>query len=66
MMTKAKKETVRIRQVRSGIGYPKDQGATLRGLGLRRMHQVVEREDTPAVRGMINKINHLVRVEAEE
>lgn len=62
----AKKNTVRIRQVKSGIGYSKDQGATLRGLGLRRMNQVVELEDTPSVRGMINKVTHLVRVEAEE
>jgi len=59
-----KKTTIRVRQVKSGIGYAKDQKATLVGLGLRRMNQVVELEDTPAVRGMINKINHLVRIEA--
>jgi large subunit ribosomal protein L30 len=55
---------IRVRQVKSGIGYAKDQKATLVGLGLRRMNQVVEVEDTPAVRGMINKICHLVRIEA--
>jgi len=57
---------IRIRQVKSGIGYPQDQKATLKGLGFRRLNQVVEREDTPAVRGMVNKITHLVRLEAEE
>ncbi|MDQ6965304.1 MAG: 50S ribosomal protein L30 [Mariprofundaceae bacterium] len=60
----SKKTMIRVRQVKSGIGYAKDQKATLVGLGLRRMNQVVELEDTPAVRGMINKINHLVRIEA--
>ena len=54
---------VRVRQVRSFIGYDRRQRATLRGLGLRRMHQTVELEDTPAVRGMINKVIHLVVVE---
>ncbi len=62
----AKKNTIRVRQVKSGIGYSKDQKATLVGLGLRRMHQVVELEDTPSVRGMVNKINHLVVVESAE
>ncbi len=54
---------VRVRQVRSAIGYDRRQRATLRGLGLRRMHQTVELEDTPAVRGMIHKVSHLVVVE---
>jgi len=58
-----KKSMVRVRQVKSGIGYAKDQKATLRGLGLRRLNQVVELEDTPAVRGMIHKVVHLVRIE---
>ncbi|PCI43942.1 MAG: 50S ribosomal protein L30 [Proteobacteria bacterium] len=62
----AKKNTIRVRQVKSGIGYSKDQKATLVGLGLRRMHQVVELEDTPSVRGMVNKISHLVVVESAE
>ncbi len=59
------KKTFKIRQVKSGIGYPKDQKLTLRGLGLRRMHQVVELEDTPSTRGMVNKVRHLVVVEAD-
>jgi large subunit ribosomal protein L30 len=60
----SKKTTIRVRQVKSGIGYAKEQKATLIGLGFRRMNQVVELEDTPAVRGMINKVCHLVRIEA--
>ncbi|MDQ7000773.1 MAG: 50S ribosomal protein L30 [Mariprofundus sp.] len=62
----ASKATIRVRQVKSGIGYAKDQRATLTGLGLRRMHQVVELEDTPSVRGMVNKVSHLVRIESGE
>jgi large subunit ribosomal protein L30 len=53
---------VRIRMIGSMIGCPEKQRATVRGLGLRRMHQVVEREDTPAVRGMVKKIPHLVEI----
>ncbi len=62
----AAKGTIRIRQVKSGIGYSKDQKATLRGLGFRRLNQVVELEDTPAIRGMVNKVRHLVRIESGE
>ncbi len=54
---------VRVRQVRSAIGYDRRQRATLRGLGIRRMNHSVELEDTPAVRGMIRKVLHLVHVE---
>ncbi len=54
--------TVKIKQIGSVIGCTDGQRATVRGLGLRRMHQVVEREDTPMVRGMIKKIPHLVAV----
>ena len=53
---------VRVKQVKSAIGYDRRQRATLRGLGIRRMQQVVELEDTPAVRGMINKVRHLIVV----
>jgi len=60
------KTTLKIRQIKSGIGYAKDQRATLTGLGFHRLNEVVEREDTPAVRGMINKIRHLVRIEEGE
>jgi large subunit ribosomal protein L30 len=54
--------TVKIKQIGSVIGCTDGQRATVRGLGLRRMHHVVEREDTPMVRGMIKKIPHLVAV----
>jgi len=54
--------TIRIKQIGSVIGCTDDQRATVRGLGLRRIHQVVEREDTPMVRGMVRKIPHLVAV----
>ena len=53
---------IRIKQVKSEIGYTRRQRATLVGLGIRRMHQVVEVEDTPSVRGMIAKVSHLVVV----
>jgi large subunit ribosomal protein L30 len=54
--------TVKIKQVGSLIGCTDRQRACVRGLGLRRMHQVVERQDTKAVRGMIDKVPHLVAV----
>ena len=56
-------KTLRITLVRSTIGYRADQRATVRSLGLRRMHQTVERRDTPVVRGQIFKVQHLVKVE---
>jgi len=59
----AKKSTVTVTQIGSPIGRPKDQLATLKGLGLNKMHRTSVLEDTPSVRGMINKISHLVRVE---
>ena len=62
----AKKSVIRVRQIKSGIGYPKDQKATLVGLGFRRMNQTVELEDTPSVRGMVNQVRHLVSIEAAE
>ncbi len=61
-MAKKKKATIKIEQYRSPIGRTQKQRDTLRGLGLRRIRHVVEREDTPAVRGMIKKIPHLVRL----
>jgi len=54
---------IRVTLVRSTIGYTKDQKATARALGLRRLHQTVEHNDNPALRGMIRKIIHLVQVE---
>jgi len=54
---------LRITWTKSTIGYRRDQRATIRSLGLKRLHQVVERYDSPIVRGMVNKVRHLVRVE---
>ena len=53
---------IKIKMVGSLIGCPKRQRATVRGLGLRRLQQVVEREDTPMIRGMIRRVPHLVAV----
>ena len=52
--------TIKVKQIGSVIGCTDKQRATVRGLGLRRMHQVVERKDTPAIRGMVKAIPHLV------
>jgi large subunit ribosomal protein L30 len=49
--------------LRLTIGRPKDQEATIRTLGLRKLHQTVELQDTPSVRGMVNKVRHLLNVE---
>lgn len=57
------KRTVRVTQIRSPIGRPGDQRATLIGLGLNRLHRTRELEDTPSVRGMIEKVRHLVRTD---
>ncbi len=57
---------LRITWVKSAIGYSKRQKATVRALGLRRLGQSVVHEDTPVIRGMINKVQHLVRVEEVE
>lgn len=54
---------IKITQVKSVIDRPKSQKDTLRALGLKKMHQTVEREDTPVIRGMVNKVSHLVTVE---
>jgi large subunit ribosomal protein L30 len=59
---KSESKTLRIKQVRSGIGCTVEMRETLRALGLRKMHQVVERVDTKEVRGMIAKIPHLVQI----
>jgi len=55
--------TLRVKWVKSAIGYSKDQKATIRALGLHKLQQTVEHEDNPAMRGMIRKVNHLVKVE---
>ena len=62
-MAAKKKATVTVTQIGSPIGRRRDQRATLIGLGLNKMHRTRELEDTPSVRGMINKVRHLVRVE---
>jgi large subunit ribosomal protein L30 len=63
MATKEKKTgTIKVKWVVSFIACPRDMRQTVRGLGLRRLHQVVEHQDTPAIRGMILKVRHLVEV----
>jgi large subunit ribosomal protein L30 len=62
-MAKKSSGTLKIKWVRSFIACPKGMRQTIRGFGFRRMNQVVERPDTPAVRGMILKVRHLVTVE---
>ncbi len=64
-MPKSEKDTktVFVTLVKSPIGYTKDQKATVLALGLRRMHQTIEHKDTPALRGMIRKVIHLLQVE---
>ena len=53
---------LRVRQIKSASGHPRDQMATVRALGIRRLQQVVEHNDTPQIRGMIFKVRHLVEV----
>lgn len=55
-------KTIKIKYVRSAIGYNEDQKRTVKALGLTKLHQTVERPDNPAVRGMVNAIQHLVEV----
>ena len=54
---------LKITQIRSTIGRPSGQGKTLRALGIRRMHHTVVHRDTPQIRGMVFKVQHLVRLE---
>lgn len=54
---------LRITYSKSAIGYKKDQKGTIRALGLRKLNQTVEHDDTPVIRGMITKVNHLITVE---
>ena len=60
-----KKATVTVTQVKSPIGRQGDQRETLKGLGLNKINRTRTLEDTPSVRGMINKVKHLVRVEEQ-
>jgi large subunit ribosomal protein L30 len=63
MAKKVEGKTVKVTLVKSAIGFPKPQKATVRALGLRRLHQTVEHQDTPALRGMLAKVIHLIRIE---
>lgn len=54
--------TIKIKQIKSKIGYPIDQKRTLEALGLHKISQVVEKEDNPTIRGMIHKVHHLVTI----
>jgi large subunit ribosomal protein L30 len=54
---------LKVKLVKSGIGFPKDQRETIKGLGLKKLQQTKILNDTPAIRGMINKIIHLVEYE---
>ena len=56
-------KTIKVTLIRSPIGYSKQQKATVKALGLRNMHKVVEHKDTPALRGMLDKIIHLIKIE---
>ncbi|MEY3591261.1 MAG: hypothetical protein RLZZ38_214 [Bacteroidota bacterium] len=54
--------TIKIKQVRSAIKRPADQKATIKALGFRRLNQVIEKEVTPQIMGMVNKVKHLIQV----
>ncbi|MFQ5852705.1 MAG: 50S ribosomal protein L30 [Candidatus Binatia bacterium] len=60
---KKKKTTLRIKWVKSSIGYSQRQKATIKSLGFKRLGETVEWKDSPATRGMIDKVQHLVEVE---
>ena len=60
---KPEEKVLRITLIKSPIGYSKRQKGTVRALGLRRMHQTVQQLDTPVIRGMLDKVSHLVLVE---
>ena len=59
----AKKTMLRVTLVKSPIGFPEPQKRTVKALGLNRMHQTVEHEDSPALRGMLNTVIHLLQIE---
>ncbi|MFM8593132.1 MAG: 50S ribosomal protein L30 [Chloroflexota bacterium] len=62
-MSETSNGVLRITLVKSTIGRPKDQGLTVKALGLRRLNHTVVRQDSPSIRGMVNKVRHLVVVE---
>lgn len=61
-MAKKKESVLKIKYVRSAIGRPETQKKVVKGLGFRKLQQVVECPDTPEIRGMINKVGHLVEI----
>lgn len=63
MAKKTEKKVLRVTLVKSPIGFPEPQKRTVKALGLRHMHQTVEHDDTPALRGMLNAVIHLVKIE---
>ena len=63
MAKKNEGKTIRLTLVRSPIGYPQPQKATIKALGFRHLHQTVEHLDTPVLRGMMNKVVHLIKIE---
>jgi large subunit ribosomal protein L30 len=56
-------KTLRVTWVKSDIGFTKDQKRTIKALGLRRLHQTVEHKDHPALRGMLKKVIHMLKIE---
>jgi large subunit ribosomal protein L30 len=56
-------KNLKVTLIKSPIGFPKNQKATVKALGLRRMHQTVEHKDTPALRGMLTKVIHLLKIQ---
>ncbi|MBM3801601.1 MAG: 50S ribosomal protein L30 [Acidimicrobiia bacterium] len=63
--SKAQRGQIQIKLIRSGIGFPVKQKKVIRGLGFRRLNQVITRPDTPEIRGMVFKIRHLVEIVAQ-
>jgi len=61
--SKKKEKLIRVTLVKSPIGYNLSQKRTVKALGLRKMNQTVEHKDSPTLRGMLNKVNHLIQVE---
>jgi len=63
---KSNDRTIKIQQIKSAIGYRKKQKLTIEALGIHRMGQVVEKKDTPQIRGMIRKVSHLLKIIEED
>jgi len=63
MAKQAVEKMIKVTLVRSSIGFPKPQKATVRALGFHRLHQTLELEDTPVVRGMLAKVIHMIEIE---